>query len=249
MKKDTIQLIIILVVLAAVVVAILKFMPHDILTIYNWYKEHMTYGTILLLMAIESSFIPFPSEVVIPPAAYFATTNSDLNIIMIVVIATLGALIGAVINYVLSLLIGRPVVYKFANSRIGHMCLIDAEKVQKAEAYFDRHGAISTFLGRLIPAIRQLISIPAGLLRMNFGTFALFTSLGAGLWNIVLAALGYWLNQNFPEEDLLNQLEHYNRYLSWAGYALAIFIVLFLAYQAIKKKPAPQSQDVDNNQE
>ena len=209
----------------------------------------MTYGTILLLMAIESSFIPFPSEVVIPPAAYFATTNSDLNIIMIVVIPTLGALIGAVINYVLSLLIGRPVVYKFANSRIGHMCLIDAEKVQKAEAYFDRHGAISTFLGRLIPAIRQLISIPAGLLRMNFGTFALFTSLGAGLWNIVLAALGYWLNQNFPEEDLLNQLEHYNRYLSWAGYALAIFIVLFLAYQAIKKKPAPQSQDVDNNQE
>ena len=249
MKKDTLQLVIILVVLAAVVVAILKFMPHDILTIYNWYKEHLTYGTILLLMAIESSFIPFPSEVVIPPAAYFAARNGDLNIIMIVVIATLGALIGAVINYVLSLLIGRPVVYKFANSRIGHMCLIDAEKVQKAEAYFDRHGAISTFLGRLIPAIRQLISIPAGLSRMNFGTFALFTTLGAGLWNIVLAALGYWLSKNFPEEQLLQQLEHYNRYLSWAGYALAIFIVLFLAYQAIKKKPAPQSQDVDNNQE
>ena len=248
MKKDTLQLLIILVVLAAVVVAILKFMPHDIRNIYDWYKGHMTYGTILLLMAIESSFIPFPSEVVIPPAAYFATSNG-MNIIMIVVVATLGALIGAVINYVLSLLIGRPVVYKFANSRIGHMCLIDAEKVQKAEAYFDRHGAISTFLGRLIPAIRQLISIPAGLSRMNFGTFALFTTLGAGLWNIVLAALGYWLSQNFPEEQLLQQLEHYNRYLSWAGYALAIFIVRFLAYQAIRKKPTPQSQDVDNNQE
>lgn len=243
MKKDTIQLIVILVVLAAVAVAILKFMPHDIDTIYNWYKEHLTYGTILLLMAIESSFIPFPSEIVIPPAAYFAICNGDMNIIMIVVVATVGALIGAVINYVLSLLIGRPVVYKFANSRIGHMCLIDAEKVQKAEAYFDRHGAISTFLGRLIPAIRQLISIPAGLSRMNFGTFAVFTSLGAGIWNVVLAALGYWLSQNFPEEELLVQLEHYNRYLSWAGYALAIAIVLFLAYQAIKKRPTTNNNN------
>jgi len=238
MKKDTIQLIMILAVLAAIVVAILKYMPHDILTIYSWYKEHLTYGTILLLMIIESSFIPFPSEVVIPPAAYFAARNSDMNVVMIVVVATLGALIGAAINYVLSLLIGRPVVYKFANSRIGHMCLIDAEKVQKAEAYFDRHGAISTFLGRLIPAIRQLISIPAGLSRMNFGTFTLFTTLGAGIWNVVLAALGYWLSQNVLEEDLLVQLEHYNRYLSWAGYALAIFIVVFLAYQALKKRPS-----------
>lgn len=243
MKKDTIQLIVILVVLAAIVVGILVYMPHDIVTIYNWYKEHLTYGTILLLMAIESSFIPFPSEVVIPPAAYFAARNGDLNIIMIVVVATVGALIGAVINYVLSLLIGRPVVYKFANSRIGHMCLIDAEKVQKAEAYFDRHGAISTFLGRLIPAIRQLISIPAGLSRMNFGTFAVFTSLGAGIWNIVLAALGYWLSQNFPEEELLVQLEHYNRYLSWAGYALAVAIVLFLAYQALKKRPTTNNNN------
>ena len=203
MKKDTIQLIVILAVLVAAAVAIFKFMPHDIVTIYNWYKEHLTYGTILLLMAIESSFIPFPSEVVIPPAAYFAARNGDMNIIMIVVIATLGALMGAVINYVLSLLIGRPVVYAFANSRIGHMCLIDAEKVQKAEAYFDRHGAISTFLGRLIPAIRQLISIPAGLSRMNFGTFALFTSLGAGIWNVVLALLGIGLARTSPKRNCL----------------------------------------------
>lgn len=237
MKKDTIQLIFILLVLAAIVVAVVLFVPHDIVSIYNWYKEHLTYVTILLLMTIESSFIPFPSEVVIPPAAYFAARNGDMNLIMIVVVATLGALLGAIINYVLSLLIGRPVVYKFANSRIGHMCLIDADKVRKAEDYFDRHGAISTFLGRLIPAIRQLISIPAGLARMNFGTFALFTTLGAGLWNIVLAALGWWLSLHFPEDELLVQLEHYNTYLSWAGYALALFIVLFLAWQAFKKHP------------
>ena len=242
MKKDTIQLIIVIVVLLAIVAAVVIYMPHDIVSIYNWYKEHLTYGTIILLMAIESSFIPFPSEIVIPPAAYFAARNGDMNIMMIVLLATVGALIGAVINYVLSLIIGRPVVYAFANSRIGHMCLIDAEKVQKAEVYFDKHGAVSTFLGRLIPAIRQLISIPAGLARMNFGTFALFTTLGAGIWNIVLAALGYWLSLNFPEDELLAQLEHYNRYLSWAGYALAAFIVIFLLYQALKKKPS-----TDNN--
>lgn len=242
-KKNTIQLIVILSLLVVAAIAVLKFMPHDVVTIYNWYKEHLTYGTILMLMAIESSFIPFPSEVVIPPAAYFAARNGDMNLVMIVLIATLGALIGAIINYVLSLLIGRPMVYAFANSPIGHMCLIDAEKVKKAETYFDRHGAISTFLGRLIPAIRQLISIPAGLARMNFGTFALFTALGAGLWNIVLAALGYWLSLHFPEQDLLAQLEHYNRYLSWAGYALAIIIVLFLAYQAVKKRPVDQPHD------
>lgn len=244
MKKDTIQLIIVIVLLLAVVAAVVIYMPHDIVSIYNWYKEHLTYGTIILLMAIESSFIPFPSEIVIPPAAYFAARNGDMNLTMIVVLATVGALLGAIVNYVLSLIIGRPVVYAFANSRIGHMCLIDTEKVQKAEAYFDKHGAISTFLGRLIPAIRQLISIPAGLAKMNFGTFALFTTLGAGIWNMVLAALGYWLSQNFPEDELLVQLEHYNRYLSWAGYALAAFIVIFLLYQALKKKP---STDNNNN--
>ena len=244
MKKDTIQLIIVIVLLLAVVAAVVIYMPHDIVSIYNWYKEHLTYGTIILLMAIESSFIPFPSEIVIPPAAYFAARNGDMNLTMIVVLATVGALLGAIVNYVLSLIIGRPVVYAFANSRIGHMCLIDAEKVQKAEAYFDKHGAISTFLGRLIPAIRQLISIPAGLAKMNFSTFALFTTLGAGIWNMVLAALGYWLSQNFPEDELLVQLEHYNRYLSWAGYALAAFIVIFLLYQALKKKP---STDNNNN--
>jgi len=242
MKKDTLQLVIVVALLAAVVVAVIKFMPHDVLTIYNWYKDNLTYGTIVLLMAIESSFIPFPSEVVVPPAAYFAARNGDMNIAMIVLMATLGALIGAVINYVLALLIGRPVVYSFANSRIGHLCLIDAEKVEKAEVYFDKHGAISTFLGRLIPAIRQLISIPAGLARMNFGTFALFTVLGAGIWNTVLAGLGYWLSTKFPEDQLMAQIEHYNHYLTLAGGALLALIVLFLAYQAFKKHPAKKAE-------
>ena len=193
-------------------------------------------------MAIESSFIPFPSEVVIPPAAYFAMRNGDMNILLIVLVATIGAFIGAAINYVLALLVGRPIVYRFANSRLGHMCLIDAAKVENAEAYFDKHGSISTFLGRLIPAIRQLISIPAGLARMNFFKFSLFTVLGAGIWNSVLAYLGYWLSTKFPEEQLLLQLEHYNRYLTWGGYGLALLIVCYIVYQGFFKSHKKSEQ-------
>lgn len=209
----------------------------DVLTIFQWFQENLNYGTITLLMAIESSFIPFPSEVVVPPAAYFAMERADLNIYLVGVFATLGALIGAAINYFLALWIGRPLVYAFANSRFGHICLIDEAKVMKAEVYFDKHGAISTFLGRLVPAVRQLISIPAGLARMNFGTFALFTTLGAGMWNAVLAFMGYWLHTFVPQVELMTQIEHYNQYLTWAGYALGVLIVLFLAYQGLKKTP------------
>ena len=209
----------------------------DVLTIFQWFQSNLNYGTIMLLMAVESSFIPFPSEVVVPPAAYFAMHSGELNIYLVVLSATLGALIGATINYFLALWIGLPLVYKFANSRIGHICLIDEAKVLKAEKYFDDHGAVSTFLGRLVPAVRQLISIPAGLARMNFGTFVLFTTLGAGIWNCVLAFLGYWLSTFVPQDELMNQIEHYNQYLTWAGYALGILIIVFLAYQGLKKNP------------
>lgn len=208
----------------------------DILTVFQWFQANLNYGTITLLMAIESSFIPFPSEVVVPPAAYFAMENPDLNIYLVWLFATLGALIGASVNYLLALWIGRPLVYAFANSRFGHICLIDATKVEKAEAYFDKHGAVSTFLGRLVPAVRQLISIPAGLSRMNFGTFALFTVLGAGVWNVVLALMGYWLHTFVPQDELMTQIEHYNHYLTWAGYAVGLLVVSFLAYQGVKKK-------------
>ena len=207
------------------------------LQIYQWFQTHLNYWTITLLMTIESSFIPFPSEIVVPPAAYFAMQEgSNMNIFLVVLFATIGAFLGAAINYYLALWVGRPIVYKFANSRFGHMCLIDAEKVETAEKYFDKHGAISTFLGRLIPAVRQLISIPAGLARMKFSTFALFTTLGAGIWNAILALLGYLLSLSVPQEELLAQIEYYNSYLSIAGYALLAFIVIFLAYKGLKKK-------------
>lgn len=208
----------------------------NVLAIFQWFQAHLNYGTIMLLMAVESSFVPFPSEVVVPPAAYFAMHSAELDICLVVVCATLGALIGATINYFLALWVGRPIIYKFANSRIGHICLIDEPKVVKAEEYFDKHGAVSTFLGRLIPAVRQLISIPAGLARMNYAKFALYTALGAGVWNCVLAALGYWLSTFVPQDQLMEQIEHYNKYLSWCGYALLALIVLFIVYQATKKK-------------
>ena len=191
-------------------------------------------------MDIESSFIPFPSEVVVPPAAYLACTNtgagSDMNIIIVVLMATLGALVGAYINYYLALWIGRPVVYKFADSRFGHALMINREKVVKAENYFDKHGAVSTFIGRLIPAIRQLISIPAGIARMNIWVFSLFTFLGALVWNSVLGGLGYWLSLHVSPDQLFEKVEEYNKYLTWCGYGIAVICVLFILWNAFKPK-------------
>lgn len=237
MKKGNLKYVAIGIFVAVAIVVIVKFLPRlDVQTIFKWYSENLNYGTVTLLMAIESSFIPFPSEIVVPPAAYFAQHNDALSVPLIVAFATLGALIGAVINYVLAMLIGRPLVYKFANSRIGNICLINEEKVVTAEKFFEKHGAASTFFGRLVPAVRQLISIPAGLARMNFAKFAVFTALGAGIWNSVLAGLGYWLSTQVSPENLYNEIEHYNHYLNAFGYGLGIVIVAFIAYQFLKKK-------------
>ncbi len=205
----------------------------------EWCLEHLNYWTITLLMAIESSFIPFPSEVVVPPAAWLAADPaSGMNVYLVVIFATLGAMLGAVINYYLAMWLGRPIIYKFANSRFGHMCLIDEPAVKKAEAYFDERGALSTFIGRLIPAVRQLISIPAGLARMKISTFLLFTALGAGIWNAILAALGWYLSKVPGIETKEQLIERVSEYSSEIGYffiALGVFIVGFLIYKACKK--------------
>lgn len=207
---------------------------------FQWFIGHANYVFVFVFMMIESSFIPFPSELVVPPAAYLATTGmgvgADMNIYLVVIFASLGAMCGAYINYYLALWIGRPVVYKFADSRFGHACLIDRGKVEKAEAYFDRHGAVSTFIGRLIPAIRQLISIPAGLSKMNIGVFSLFTFLAVVLWNSILAALGFWLGKTVSPQLLFDKVEEYNSYLSIGGWCLAGICVLFILYNAFKPK-------------
>ena len=201
----------------------------------QWCLDHLNYWTITLLMAIESSFIPFPSEVVVPPAAYKAAGGrSELNVYLVVLFATIGANIGALINYTLAYYVGRPIVYKFANSRFGHMCLIDEAKVKHAEVYFDNHGALSTFIGRLIPAVRQLISIPAGLAKMKLTTFLLYTTFGAGIWNITLAAIGYSLQSVVPEDQLLETVSKYSHELGYVFIALGIFIVGYLIYKGRK---------------
>ncbi len=208
-------------------------------TFIQWCLEHLNYWTITILMTIESSFIPFPSEVVVPPAAWKAATNHEMNVFLVVLFATIGADLGALINYFLARWLGRPIIYKFANSRFGHMCLIDEKKVQNAEAYFDKNGAISTFVGRLIPAVRQLISIPAGLARMKVSTFLLYTTIGAGIWNSILAALGYYMSK-VPgiesEEQLIATVTTYSREVSLVICAVVLVVIAILVYKGTAKK-------------
>jgi membrane protein DedA with SNARE-associated domain len=177
----------------------------------RWYGENMNYGTIAVLMTVESSFIPFPSEVVIPPAAYVAANNDPeinknrLNIFLVIVFGTIGALIGAYINYFLALWLGRPILYKFADSKLGKVLMLSSEKIKKAEDYFNKHGNVSTLIGRFIPVIRQFISIPAGLAKMNLLSFSLYTFIGAGAWNCILALLGYIAH---GQADTINKYSH-----------------------------------------
>ena len=202
----------------------------------QWCLEHLNYWTITLLMAIESSFIPFPSEVVVPPAAYRAASTGELSVWLVIIFATVGALIGALVNYYLALWLGKPIVYKFANSRFGHMCLIDQEKVETAEKFFNKHGVIATFIGRLVPAVRQLISVPAGLAKMNIAKFVAYTALGAGIWNGVLAGLGWYLESKVPEDQLISTVSEYSHEIGYVIAALVVLALGYVIYKGIKKK-------------
>lgn len=200
--------------------------------IAEWYDENMNYLTITSLMTIESSFIPFPSEIVVPPAAAVsAKEGSNLNIYLIVLFATLGAVLGALINYFLSLTLGRSIIYRFADSKMGRLCMLSSEKIKKAEDYFNNNGRISTFIGRLIPGIRQLISIPAGLARMPLVPFILFTALGAGIWNTILAVIGYIVGDNM---DLVNRYSHEIGLIVLA--IIAVAIIIYISKYLIKRR-------------
>ena len=201
----------------------------------NWISSllgNLNYGTILLLMLLESTVIPVPSELVVAPAAYHAA-GGNLNVILVVLFATIGADLGASINYFVALYVGRPVIYRFANSKWGKMCLLNQEKVEKSERYFDDHGIVATLTGRLIPGIRHLISLPAGLARMNYWKFLLYTTIGAGCWHAILAAMGWYLHAIVPEDQLEQTIKEYNHYI-----VAAIVGIVFLAigYFLIKKK-------------
>ena len=196
--------------------------------ITSWYFNNINYFTITLLMVIESSFIPFPSEVIVPPAAYKAASG-ELNIFLVVFFSTLGALIGALFNYFFALWIGRSAVYALADTRIARLFMIQPSSIKKAEDYFIRHGNSSTFIGRLIPAIRQLISIPAGLARMPLKNFIIYTSAGALLWNMILAVIGYY----FPKE----LMDKYFHEINIAMIITGILFLIYLLYQAYISKP------------
>ena len=208
--------------------------------LFLWILDNLNYWVVALFMAIESSFIPFPSEVVVPPAAWKAMDpNSGMSFILVIVFATIGADLGALINYYLAKWVGRPIIYRFADSRIGHMCLIDRQKVEVAEEYFRKHGAASTIFGRLVPAVRQLISIPAGLAGMHVGKFLLNTTIGAGVWNTVLAAIGWGIYEYTDYKtthDVYQQAVQYSHEIGYVILALAVVIVAFIAYKGIKKK-------------
>jgi membrane protein DedA with SNARE-associated domain len=195
-------------------------------TVFEWYLGHMNYFTVGLLMVIESSFIPFPSEIVIPVAAYKAA-QGDLNIYLVVLAGTIGALIGAMVNYVIGYYVGRPVIHKLADSKFGRMMLLSEEKIIQAEEYFVKNGKSSTLIGRLVPGIRQLISIPAGMAKMNLVDFLLYTTIGAGAWNLILAVIGYYLyeirEQIYP-------------YLSYIMLALGALFVVYLVIHTRKER-------------
>ena len=192
--------------------------------------SHLDYPTILLLMLLESTVIPVPSELVVAPAAYHAASG-ELNILLVVLFATIGADLGASINDFVALYVGRPVIYKFANSKWGKLCLLNQQKVEKSERYFDNHGVVATLTGRLIPGIRHLISLPAGLARMNYWKFLLYTTIGAGIWHAILAAMGWYLSTFVPENELEATIEQYNHYIVAA---IVGIVVLAIGYFAVK---------------
>ena len=204
----------------------------------NWITSllgNLNYGTVFFLMMLESTVIPVPSELVVSPAAYHAA-GGNLNIWLVILFSTLGADLGATINYVVAYFVGRPVVYKFANSKLGHLCLLNQQKVEKSEKYFYDHGMVATITGRLIPGIRHLISIPAGLAKMPYLWFLLYTTLGAGVWNCILAALGWYLHAIVPESQLNDKIMEYGDYIKWTIIALVLVAVAYFAIKHYIKK-------------
>lgn len=188
--------------------------------------NNLNYYTVFILMLLESTVIPVPSELVVAPAAYHAAAG-NLHIVLVILVATVGADVGASINYVAGYYLGRPIIYRFANSRLGRLCLLSQKKVEKSEAYFNNHGMVATITGRLIPGIRHLISIPAGLAKMSYWRFLLYTTIGAGCWHTILALLGWYLHSFVPENQLDDAILQYGEYIKVAIMVLAAIALLY----------------------
>ena len=196
-------------------------MIHDIANTIVSYVGDMGYLGIFLLMFLESTFFPFPSEIIMVPAGYLAY-QGEMNLYMVVFVGILGSIGGALLNYYLAISFGRAFILRY-----GKYFFIKEETLNKLDTFFAKHGEISTFTGRLIPGIRQLISLPAGLARMNIAKFSFFTALGAGIWIIVLVALGYVVGSN---ETLISQ------YLKSATFIALICVVLIVIFYVVRNK-------------
>lgn len=204
----------------------------------NWITtllENLNYGTIWFLMLLESTVVPVPSELVVSPAAYHAA-GGHLNIFLVILFATIGADCGATINYLAGYYLGRPIIYRFANSKWGKMCLLNQKKVEKSEEYFNNHGMVATITGRLIVGIRHLISIPAGLAKMTFWKFLLYTTIGAGIWNCILAALGWYLHAVVPEDQLTDKIMEYGDVITYTIIGLVFVAGLYFLVKHYRKK-------------
>lgn len=185
---------------------------------------HWGYGGIVVMMFLESSFFPFPSEVVVPPAGYLAA-RGEMSLPLVILAGIAGSLLGALFNYWLAVVWGRPFFERF-----GRYFLVSAQQLDRADRFFADHGHISTFVGRLLPGIRQYISLPAGIARMNLGLFALFTGLGAGIWVVILALVGYYIGNN---QALVQQYLH-QILLGLAVFALVLTVIYVVRHRRRK---------------
>lgn len=175
---------------------------HIISTLTAWLVDtigRMGYTGIISLMFLESSFFPFPSEVVMPPAGYLAW-KGEMSLSLVLLSGIAGSLLGALFNYWIAVKLGRPFLLKY-----GKYFFVSPESIDKADKFFQKHGHVSTLVGRLLPVIRQYISLPAGIARMPMKTFMLFTTIGAGAWVIVLTFAGYLLGEH---QDMLKEYLH-----------------------------------------
>jgi membrane protein DedA with SNARE-associated domain len=191
---------------------------------FHWLADtilRLGYPGIMVLMAIESSVLPLPSELVMPPAGYLAA-KGHMNSVLAVGVGTLGSVIGALVNYALALFVGEPLLRKY-----GKYVLVSARSLDRTEAFFRRHGEISTLIGRLLPVVRHLISIPAGVSRMNLGRFIFFTALGAGLWCAILTYLGWIIGRHGEQvEAVIGTYVHH----TLLTYILPGVVILLGAY-------------------
>jgi membrane protein DedA with SNARE-associated domain len=181
----------------------------------------MGYLGIFLLMFLESTFFPFPSEIIMIPAGYLAY-QGEMNLYMVILVGILGSVAGALLNYYLAMHLGRKIILKY-----GKYFFIKEETLDKLDTFFAKHGEISTFTGRLIPGIRQLISLPAGLARMHIAKFSFYTAIGAGIWVVVLVLVGYLVGSN---QELISE------YMKSATLIALVSVVLIVIFYVIRHK-------------